>query len=52
MRYFDSEDNKGLKLSPKIVVGAAIVFTILSHNSYFRISVIPFVPGTDKYIAI
>ena len=29
MRYFDSEDNKGLKLSPKIVVGAAIVFTIL-----------------------
>ena len=29
MRYFDSEDNKGIKLSPKIVVGAAIVFTII-----------------------
>ena len=29
MRYFDSEDNKGIKLGPKVVVGAAIVFTII-----------------------
>ncbi len=29
MRYFDSEDNKGIKVGPKIVVGIAIVFTVL-----------------------
>ncbi len=29
MRYFDSEDNKGIKVGPKVVVGIAIVFTIV-----------------------
>ena len=29
MRYFDSEDNKGIKVGPKVVVGLAIVFTVL-----------------------
>ncbi len=29
MRYFDSEDNKGIKVGPKVVVGIAIVFTVL-----------------------
>jgi preprotein translocase subunit Sec61beta len=29
MRYFDTEDDKGLKLSPNIVIGAAIGFSVL-----------------------
>ncbi|MGI6009541.1 MAG: preprotein translocase subunit Sec61beta [Methanomethylophilus sp.] len=29
MRYFDSEDQKGIKISPKTVVALAIAFTIL-----------------------
>lgn len=29
MRYFDSEDNKGIKVSPKVVLGIAIVFTAI-----------------------
>jgi preprotein translocase subunit Sec61beta len=29
MRYFDTEDDKGLKLSPKTIIGAAIAFTII-----------------------
>ncbi|MCQ2084976.1 MAG: preprotein translocase subunit Sec61beta [archaeon] len=28
MRYFDSEDNKGIKLGPKVVVAIAVVFTV------------------------
>jgi preprotein translocase subunit Sec61beta len=28
MRYFDTEDDKGIKVSPKVVVGVAIAFTI------------------------
>ncbi|MDR3282987.1 MAG: preprotein translocase subunit Sec61beta, partial [Candidatus Methanoplasma sp.] len=27
MRYFDTEDDRGLKISPKVVIGAAIAFT-------------------------
>jgi len=27
MRYFDSEDSKGIKLGPKVVVAIAVVFT-------------------------
>ncbi len=29
MRYFDSEDTKGLKLSPKTVIAVAIIFTVI-----------------------
>ncbi len=29
MRYFDSEDNKGIKVGPKVVLGIAIVFTAI-----------------------
>ncbi|MDR0523111.1 MAG: preprotein translocase subunit Sec61beta [Candidatus Methanoplasma sp.] len=29
MRYFDTEDDRGLKLSPKTVIGVAIAFTVL-----------------------
>jgi Preprotein translocase subunit Sec61beta len=29
MRYFDTEDDKGLKVNPRIVVGIAIAFTAL-----------------------
>ncbi len=29
MRYFDSEDSKGIKLGPKVVVGLGIVFTAI-----------------------
>lgn len=29
MRYFDSEDDKGLKISPKVIAGIAIAFTVL-----------------------
>ncbi|MCQ2070757.1 MAG: preprotein translocase subunit Sec61beta [archaeon] len=29
MRYFDSEDDKGIKVGPKTVVAIGIVFTIL-----------------------
>jgi len=29
MRYFDTEDNKGLKVSPKVVVGIALAFAVL-----------------------
>ncbi|MDR0887819.1 MAG: preprotein translocase subunit Sec61beta [Candidatus Methanoplasma sp.] len=28
MRYFDTEDDKGIKVSPKLVIGVAIVFTV------------------------
>lgn len=28
MRYFDTEDDKGIRLSPKIVIGVAIAFTV------------------------
>jgi preprotein translocase subunit Sec61beta len=28
MRYFDTEDDKGIKVSPKVVIGVAIAFTI------------------------
>ena len=27
MRYFDTEDDKGLKINPKLVLGVAIAFT-------------------------
>lgn len=29
MRYFDTEDDKGLKIGPKVVIGVAIAFTVL-----------------------
>jgi preprotein translocase subunit Sec61beta len=29
MRYFDTEDDRGLKISPKVVIGAAIAFTVI-----------------------
>lgn len=29
MRYFDTEDDKGIKVSPKVVLGIAIAFTVL-----------------------
>lgn len=29
MRYFDTEDDKGIKISPKVVLGVAIAFTVL-----------------------
>ncbi|MCL2295893.1 MAG: preprotein translocase subunit Sec61beta [Methanomassiliicoccaceae archaeon] len=27
MRYFDTEDDRGLKINPRIVIGIAIAFT-------------------------
>ena len=37
MRYFDTEDDKGLKISPKLVIGFAIVLTVvvLVANAFF-----------------
>ena len=29
MRYFDSEDDKGIKVGPKTVIAIAIAFTVL-----------------------
>ncbi|AGI48211.1 Preprotein translocase subunit Sec61beta [Thermoplasmatales archaeon BRNA1] len=29
MRYFDSEDDKGIKLGPRTVIAIAIAFTVL-----------------------
>lgn len=29
MRYFDTEDDRGIRISPKLVIGAAIAFTVL-----------------------
>ena len=29
MRYFDSEDDKGIQIGPKVVIAAAIAFTVL-----------------------
>ncbi|MCL2032900.1 MAG: preprotein translocase subunit Sec61beta [Methanomassiliicoccaceae archaeon] len=29
MRYFDTEDDRGIKINPKLVLGAAIAFTVL-----------------------
>jgi preprotein translocase subunit Sec61beta len=29
MRYFDSEDDKGIKVSPKLVIGIAIAFSVM-----------------------
>ncbi len=29
MRYFDTEDDKGIRISPKVVIGIAIAFSIL-----------------------
>ncbi|MCL2318374.1 MAG: preprotein translocase subunit Sec61beta [Methanomassiliicoccaceae archaeon] len=29
MRYFDTEDDRGLKINPRIVIAAAIAFTVL-----------------------
>ena len=29
MRYFDTEDDRGLKINPKFVIAAAIAFTVL-----------------------
>ena len=29
MRYFDTEDDKGFKMNPRIVIGVAIAFTVL-----------------------
>ena len=29
MRYFDVEDDRGLKINPRLVIGAAIAFTVL-----------------------
>lgn len=29
MRYFDTEDDKGIKIDPKVVIGVAIGFTVL-----------------------
>jgi len=29
MRYFDSEDDKGLKLGPKTVIAIAVIFTAI-----------------------
>lgn len=29
MRYFDTEDDKGIKLNPRLVIGAGIAFTAL-----------------------
>ena len=37
VRYFDTENDKALKLSPKLVVGMAIgisIFVILLHTFY------------------
>jgi len=28
MRYFDTEDDRGIKINPRIVIGAAIAFTV------------------------
>ena len=39
MRYFDTEDDKGLKISPKTVIGIAIVVSVvvLLANTLFPI---------------
>ena len=29
MRYFDTEDDKGIKINPKLVIGVAIAFAAL-----------------------
>lgn len=29
MRYFDTEDDRGIRFSPKLVIGVAIAFTVL-----------------------
>lgn len=29
MRYFDTEDDKGIRVSPKSVIGIAIAFAVL-----------------------
>lgn len=29
MRYFDTEDDKGIRIGPKVVIGIAIAFTVL-----------------------
>lgn len=29
MRYFDSEDDKGIKIGPRTVIALAIAFTVL-----------------------
>jgi preprotein translocase subunit Sec61beta len=29
MRYFDTEDDKGIRVSPKVVIGIAIGFSVL-----------------------
>jgi len=29
MRYFDSEDSKGLKLGPRTVIAIAVIFTVV-----------------------
>jgi len=29
MRYFDTEDDRGLKINPRLVIGVAIAFTAL-----------------------
>jgi len=37
VRYFDTENDKSLKLSPRFVVGIAIVFavTVIILNTFF-----------------
>lgn len=29
MRYFDSEDTKGIKVSPRAVIAIAVIFTVV-----------------------
>jgi len=29
MRYFDTEDDRGIRVGPKVIVGIAIAFTVL-----------------------
>jgi preprotein translocase subunit Sec61beta len=29
MRYFDTEDDRGIKINPRLVIAAAIAFTVL-----------------------
>ena len=29
MRYFDSEDSKGIKLGPRTVIAIAVIFTVV-----------------------
>ena len=40
VRYFDTENDKSVKLSPKLVVGIAVVFSIavIILNTFFPVN--------------